>query len=126
MQWGILALSIAIGGGLFMGNVQAQGQTPVVHGTATPGGGFPVYGEAYAATLNEMDATLSVQTKVITDGHPLLDYLPGPSSFAWVRNGNGLVAWGESARIVVNGRERFSRAQRWWSAVVRASGAKVD
>ena len=65
--------------------------------------------------------TLSVQTKVITDGHPLLDYLPGPSSFAWVRNGNGLVAWGESARIVVNGRERFSRAQRWWSAVVRAA-----
>lgn len=64
---------------------------------------------------------LLVQTRVITDGHALLDYLPGPSSFAWVRNGNGLVAWGESARIVVNGRERFSRAQRWWSAVVRAA-----
>ena len=33
----------------------------VRHGTATPGGGFPVYGEAYAATLNEIDPALSVR-----------------------------------------------------------------
>ena len=66
--------------------------------------------------------TLTVHTRVLTDAdRDLLDYLPGPASFAWVRNGNGLVAWGEAARIVVNGRERFSRAQRWWSAVVRAA-----
>lgn len=69
--------------------------------------------------------TLTVHTRVLTDtDRALLDYLPGPSTFAWVRNSNGLVAWGEAARIVVNGRERFSRAQRWWSAVVRA--ADVD
>lgn len=77
-----------------------------------------------SALVEEKTPTLSVQTRVITDGHALLDYLPGPSSFAWVRNGYGLVAWGESARIVVNGRERFSRAQRWWSAMVRT--AHVD
>lgn len=65
---------------------------------------------------------LAVHTRVFTDSdQALLSYLPGPASFAWVRNGNGLVAWGEAARIVVNGRERFSRAQRWWSAVVRAA-----
>lgn len=65
---------------------------------------------------------LAVHTRVFTNSdQPLLSYLPGPASFAWVRNGNGLVAWGEAARIVVNGRERFSRAQRWWSAVVRAA-----
>ena len=69
--------------------------------------------------------TLSVHTRVLTDDdRELLGYLPGPSSFAWVRNGNGLVAWGEAARIVVNGRERFSRAQRWWSAVVRAADVR--
>ncbi len=48
----------------------------VRHGTATPGGGFPVYGEAYAATLNEMDPTLSVQpqnTKGSTENVPLLE-----------------------------------------------------
>lgn len=66
--------------------------------------------------------SLVIRTRVFTGSEQsLLSYLPGPASFAWVRNGNGLVAWGESARIVVNGRERFSRAQRWWSAVVRAA-----
>lgn len=67
---------------------------------------------------------LSVRTRVVADERALLDYLPGPSSFAWVRNGHGLVAWGEATRIVVSGRERFSRAQRWWNAVVKS--ASVD
>jgi TRAP transporter TAXI family solute receptor len=45
-------------------------------GTATPGGGFPLYGEAYAATLNEADPTLSVEpvnTKGSTENVPLLE-----------------------------------------------------
>jgi uncharacterized protein len=49
--------------------------TVVQHGTATPGGGFPVYGEAYAATINEIDVTLSVRptnTKGSTENVPLL------------------------------------------------------
>ena len=48
----------------------------VLHGTATPGGGFPVYGEAYAATINEIDVTLSVRptnTKGSTQNVPLLE-----------------------------------------------------
>ncbi|MDB5809868.1 MAG: transporter, phosphonate, periplasmic substrate-binding protein [Betaproteobacteria bacterium] len=51
-------------------------KTTVLHGTATPGGGFPVYGDAYAATLNEMDPTLSVEpknTKGSTENVPLLE-----------------------------------------------------
>lgn len=32
-------------------------------GTATPGGGFPVYGEAVAATINEVDPTLDVRPR---------------------------------------------------------------
>ena len=54
----------------------AQQKTVVVLGTATPGGGFPVYGAAYASTLNEMDATLSVEpknTKGSTENIPLLE-----------------------------------------------------
>ena len=35
----------------------AAEKTIVSLGTATPGGGFPVYGEAVAATINEADAT---------------------------------------------------------------------
>jgi TRAP transporter TAXI family solute receptor len=51
-------------------------KTTVLHGTATPGGGFPVYGDAFAATLNEMDPTLSVEpknTKGSTENVPLLE-----------------------------------------------------
>ncbi len=63
---------------------------------------------------------LHAVTRVL-DGEqrPLLDLLPGPEAYAWVRNGNGLVGWGQAARYVVQGRERFSRAQRWWSAVTK-------
>ena len=35
----------------------------VVLGTATPGGGFPVYGEAVAETINALDPTLRVETR---------------------------------------------------------------
>jgi len=51
-------------------------KTIVILGTATPGGGFPAYGAPYAETLNEMDPTLSVQTrntKGSTENVPLLE-----------------------------------------------------
>ena len=51
-------------------------KTVVKHGTATPGGGFPVYGDAFAATLNEVDPTLAVtptNTKGSTENVPLLE-----------------------------------------------------
>jgi len=54
----------------------AQQKTVVILGTATPGGGFPVYGAAYSRTINEMDATLSVEprnTKGSTENIPLLE-----------------------------------------------------
>jgi uncharacterized protein len=42
---------------------RAQDKTAVVLATATPGGGFPVYGAAFAETVNEIEPTLAVQTK---------------------------------------------------------------
>ena len=48
----------------------------VVLGTATPGGGFPIYGDAVAATLNEIDPSLGVvtrNTKGSTENVPLLE-----------------------------------------------------
>lgn len=51
-------------------------KTIVKHGTATPGGGFPVYGDAFAATLNEVDPTLAVtptNTKGSTENVPMLE-----------------------------------------------------
>jgi hypothetical protein len=48
----------------------------VVLGTATPGGGFPLFGDAVAATLNEVDPSLGVttrNTKGSTENVPLLE-----------------------------------------------------
>src|ERR1700693_3633773 len=71
-------LTIIIGGGISMAGdfASAQEKTVVIHGTATPGGGFPVYGAAFADTINEIDTTLSVQpknTKGSTENVPLLE-----------------------------------------------------
>ena len=38
-------------------------QTTVIFGTATPGGGFPLYGGAAAETINETDPSLSVEPR---------------------------------------------------------------
>lgn len=54
----------------------SAGRTAVTLGTATPGGGFPVYGQAVADTINEVDPTLEVQprnTKGSTENVPLLE-----------------------------------------------------
>lgn len=42
----------------------ATGQkTTIVLGTATPGGGFPLYGDALAAAVNETDPTFLIETR---------------------------------------------------------------
>jgi len=67
-------------GGLVMGclpmGAHAQAATPVVLGTATPGGGFPVYGEAFARIVNDSAAGLVVEprnTKGSLENIPLLE-----------------------------------------------------
>ena len=55
---------------------RAQDKTTIVLGTATPGGGFPLYGAALSETINEIDATLLVQsrnTKGSTENIPLIE-----------------------------------------------------
>jgi uncharacterized protein len=50
--------------------------TRVSLGTATPGGGFPVYGQAFAETINQADPSLLVEprhTKGTTENIPLLE-----------------------------------------------------
>lgn len=53
-----------------------QTKTTVTLGTATPGGGFPVYGAAVTETINETDASLAIEprnTKGSTENIPLLE-----------------------------------------------------
>jgi uncharacterized protein len=54
----------------------AAEKTTIVLGTATPGGGFPLYGEAVAGAINAADASLNVEprnTKGSTENVPLLE-----------------------------------------------------
>jgi uncharacterized protein len=51
-------------------------KTTISLGTATPGGGFPVYGNAFAEVMNAADATLSIEprnTKGSSENIPLLE-----------------------------------------------------
>ena len=51
-------------------------KTTINLGTATPGGGFPLYGNAFAQVMNEADPTLSIlprNTKGSTENIPLLE-----------------------------------------------------
>jgi len=53
-----------------------MGRVIVSLGTATPGGGFPVYGDAFADTINELEPGLEVRTqntKGSTENVPLLE-----------------------------------------------------
>lgn len=54
----------------------ATDRTIVTLGTATPGGGFPVYGQAVAETVNQIDRSLDVRprnTKGSTENVPMLE-----------------------------------------------------
>jgi uncharacterized protein len=51
-------------------------KTTITLGTATPGGGFPVYGDAFAEVMNAADPTLSIEprnTKGSNENIPLLE-----------------------------------------------------
>jgi len=87
------------------GSAAAGERTRVSLGTATPGGGFPVYGQAVAETINETDLSLSVEprpTKGSAENVPLLE--AGQLDLALVQ--------GESAYEALNGIGR-PRAALW-------------
>ena len=90
----------------------------IVLGTATPGGGFPVYGDAVAATLNEVDDSLRVETrntKGSTENVPLLE--AGELDLALVQ--------GEVAHEALNGVGRPPVALPVLSAMYSTAGMFV-
>lgn len=64
---------------------------------------------------------LQVTTVYLDDPGPLLDLLPRTGGLAWLLNGEGLVGWGEAARLAVSGADRFAQAQAWWAQRVAAA-----
>ncbi len=45
------------------------------------------------------------------------DLLPAEGGLSWIRRGDGLVAWGEVARITTTGPDRFAQADAAWRAM---------
>jgi menaquinone-specific isochorismate synthase len=61
----------------------------------------------------------AVRTQPVDLVGTLLARLPhAGDALAWVRDGVGLVGWGEAARLEVTGPDRFARARDWWREVV--------
>ncbi|MEV5569777.1 isochorismate synthase [Spirillospora sp. NPDC052269] len=57
---------------------------------------------------------LVVRTVPVADPGDLLSRLPHPTALAWVREGDGLVGWGETARLELpGGHDRFAAADAW-------------
>jgi menaquinone-specific isochorismate synthase len=69
----------------------------------------------------------AVRTVAVDVRQPLLDLLPdAPGALAWVRQGDGLVGWGEAARLELSGPSRFAEAQAWWSGLTSAADVEDD
>ncbi|MFB4283623.1 MULTISPECIES: isochorismate synthase [unclassified Nonomuraea] len=68
---------------------------------------------------------LPVRTTPVGDPGDLLASLPRTAPYAWIRNGEGLVGWGQAARVAVPpGPGRFAWARQWLATVL--GDANVD
>ena len=76
------------------------------------------------ADLHEDAATdrLVVRTTAIDDPGDLIGPLPQPAAVAWVRHGEGLVGWGEAARVTLPaGEDRFTVAEKCFRSLVNTA-----
>src|SRR3989440_6153350 len=70
------AVLLLTGGAAAQDGGKAIQKTTISLGTATPGGGFPLYGNAFAEVMNEADPTLAIEprnTKGSNENIPLLE-----------------------------------------------------
>ena len=69
-----------------------------------------------AAALTSPTAAARTVTTVRTEGAAgLLDRLPAEGAVSWVRRGEGLVGWGEAARLEASGPRALDEAAAWWT-----------
>jgi len=68
---------------------------------------------------------LAARTIEIPDPGDLVDLLPEPAGVAWIRHGDGLAGWGETARITLPaGEDRFTAGEKWLRELF--DGAEID
>ncbi|WP_029433520.1 isochorismate synthase MenF [Blastococcus sp. URHD0036] len=71
------------------------------------------------------DAAASAVTTVeLPDSPDLLRLLPAAGGLSWVRRGEGLVGWGEAARLEVSGPRALAEAAAWWAEL--SAGLAAD
>jgi menaquinone-specific isochorismate synthase len=68
-----------------------------------------------AALTSPAAAARTVTTVRADDAVALLDRLPAEGALSWVRRGEGLVGWGEAARLEVTGPGALAEAAAWWA-----------
>lgn len=77
------------------------------------------------AAVTSQAAGARTVTTVRTEGAAaLLDRLPAQGALSWVRRGEGLVGWGEAARLEVTGPGALAEAAAWWAEYT--AGRQVD
>src|SRR3954451_4765959 len=82
-------------------------------------------GPVTAAPVTSPDAAArTVVSRTIDDAHDLLARARSEGALSWVRRGEGLVGWGEAARLEVTGPGALARAAQWWSEYT--DGLAVD
>lgn len=74
-----------------------------------------------AAALTSTDASVATVQSVRTDdAATLIDLVPAEGGLSWVRRGEGMVGWGEAARLEVTGPHALAEAAAWWAAYTDA------
>jgi menaquinone-specific isochorismate synthase len=80
-----------------------------------------------AAALTSPAAAARTVTTVRTEGAgALLGLLPASGALSWVRRGEGLVGWGEAARLEVSGPHALAEAAAWWDDHVAGLDVEDD
>jgi menaquinone-specific isochorismate synthase len=68
---------------------------------------------------------LLIRTAAVDDPGELIIRLPQPDALAWVRRGEGLIGWGEAARVTLPaGEDRFTVAEKWLRSVLEGASTE--
>jgi menaquinone-specific isochorismate synthase len=68
---------------------------------------------------------LLIRTAAVEDPGELIGRLPQPGALAWVRRGEGLIGWGEAARVTLPaGEDRFTVAEKWLRSVLEGASTE--
>ncbi|HZC39907.1 MAG TPA: isochorismate synthase [Streptosporangiaceae bacterium] len=78
--------------------------------------------QIHASRRRPVPDALAVRTVPVPDPGDLLPLLAEPAALAWLHHGEGLVGWGEAARVVLPaGVDRFAAGEKWLRAVFEAA-----